>query len=120
MAPNASAPMRIGTGSSDEAPTGFMVIKREVFLAVAKHYPPLNYAPDGPAGYPQTHLHWRFFDTVVVSQSGRYLCQDYAFCQLWRAMGGKVWTDLNCPLVYHDQIDYRGNLVESLHAQRHM
>jgi len=75
-----------------------MVIKREVFLAVMKHYPPLNYMPDGPAGYPQTHLHWRFFGTVVDPHSGRYLCQDYAFYQLWRAMGGKVWADLNCPL----------------------
>jgi len=31
-----------------EAPTGFMVIKRHVFLAMMKHYPELNYVPDGP------------------------------------------------------------------------
>jgi hypothetical protein len=54
---------------------------------------------------------------MVDPQSGRYLRQDYAFCQLWRAMGGKVWADLNCPLVYRDQIDYRVNLVEILYAQ---
>jgi hypothetical protein len=37
----------------DEAPAGFMVIKRETFLAVMKHYPRLNYTPDRPAGYPR-------------------------------------------------------------------
>jgi hypothetical protein len=31
-----------------EAPTGFMAIKRHVFSAMMKHYPELNYVPDGP------------------------------------------------------------------------
>ena len=38
------------------APTGFMVIKRHVFLAMMKHYPELNYVPDGPLNNPR----WRF------------------------------------------------------------
>jgi hypothetical protein len=30
-----------------------------------KHYPELNYVPDGPPNNPQAHLHWRFFDCMV-------------------------------------------------------
>jgi hypothetical protein len=48
-----------------EAPTGFMVIKRHVFLAMMKQYPELNYVPDGPPNNPQAPLHWRFFDCMV-------------------------------------------------------
>ena len=53
-----------------EAPTGFMVIKRHVFTAMMKHYPQLNYVPDGPPNNPQAHLHWRFFDCMVDPELG--------------------------------------------------
>lgn len=33
----------------DEASTGFMCIKRQVFLEMMKHYPELNDTPDGLA-----------------------------------------------------------------------
>jgi hypothetical protein len=49
----------------DEAPTGFMVIKRHVFSRMMERYPQLRYTPDGPPGHPQAHLHWLFFDCMV-------------------------------------------------------
>ena len=86
-----------------EAPTGFMVIKRHVFTGMMKHYPELNYVPDGPPNNPQAHLHWRFFDCMVDPDSGRYLSEDYAFCRRWRDMGGKIWVDLDCKLTHLGQ-----------------
>jgi hypothetical protein len=100
-----------------EAPTGFMVIKRHVFLAMMQRYPELNYVPDGPPNNPQAHLHWRFFDCMVDPDSGRYLSEDYAFCRRWRDMGGKVWVDLSCKLGHLGQHMYRGDLAESLKVQ---
>ena len=100
-----------------EAPTGFMVIKRHVFLAMMQRYPELNYVPDGPPNNPQAHLHWRFFDCMVDPDSGRYLSEDYAFCRRWRDMGGKVWVDLSCKLGHLGQHMYRGDLAESLRVQ---
>src|SRR5262249_11976935 len=40
-----------------EAPTGFTVIKRQVFKLMMEKYPDLNYVPDGPPNNPQPHLY---------------------------------------------------------------
>jgi hypothetical protein len=100
-----------------EAPTGFMVIKRHVFLQMMERYPELNYVPDGFPNHPLAHLHWRFFDCMIDPDSGRYLSEDYAFCRRWRDMGGKVWVDLECKLMHLGQHMYRGDLLESLRLQ---
>ena len=100
-----------------EAPTGFMVIKRQVFPMMMKHYPELNYVPDGPPNHPQAHLHWRFYDCMVDPESGRYLSEDYTFCRRWRDMGGKIWVDLNCKLMHLGQHLFGGDLAESLRVQ---
>jgi hypothetical protein len=100
-----------------EAPTGFMCIKRDVFIRMMKHYPELNYAPDGPPNNPQAHLHWLFFDCMVDPDDKRYLSEDYAFCRRWRDMGGKVWVDLDCKLTHLGQHNFRGDLAESLKLQ---
>ena len=100
-----------------EAPTGFMVIKRDVFSKMMKHYPELNYTPDGPPNNPEAHLHWLFFDCMVDPDSRRYLSEDYAFCRRWRDMGGKVWCDMHSQLHHLGQHMYRGDLAASLKAQ---
>jgi hypothetical protein len=100
-----------------EAPNGFMCVKRDVFRRLMEGYPNLRYTPDGPPGHPQAHLHWRFYDCMVDPDSGRYLSEDYAFCRLWRDLGGKVWVDLECKLNHLGQHMYRGDLAESLRVQ---
>ncbi len=100
-----------------EAPTGFMCVKREVFRRLMAHYPHLRYTPDGPPGHPRAHLHWRFYDCMVDPDDGRYLSEDFAFCRLWRDIGGKVWVDPDISLGHLGQHIFNGNLAESLKAQ---
>lgn len=100
-----------------EAPNGFMVVKRNVFLAMMQRYPELNYVPDGPPNNPLAPLHWRFYDCMIDPDSGRYLSEDFAFCRRWRDMGGKVWVDLNCKLNHLGQFMFCGDLAESLRVQ---
>jgi hypothetical protein len=100
-----------------ETATGFMCIKREVILRMMKHYPELNYVPDGPPNNPDANLHFLLFDCMVDPDSGRYLSEDYAFCRRWRDMGGKVWVDTLSRLVHLGQYNFRGNLVESMRLQ---
>jgi hypothetical protein len=100
-----------------EAPTGFMVIKRQVFHQLMKHYPELNYCPDGPPNNPQAHLYWLFFDCMVDPDNRRYLSEDFAFCRRWRDIGGKVFVDMESKLQHLGQHMFNGNLTESLQAQ---
>jgi hypothetical protein len=100
-----------------EAPTGFMCVKRGVFERLMQGYPQLKYTPDGPPGHPLAHLHWRFFDCMPDPDSGRYLSEDFAFCRLWRDLGGKVFVDVDCKLGHLGQFIYEGNLYDSLRGQ---
>ena len=106
-----------GFAEVQETSTGFMCIKRDVFVRMMEAYPDLQYTPDGPPGHPLAHLHWRFFDCMVDPDSRRYLSEDYAFCRLWRDLGGKVFVDVESRLDHQGQHLYPGNLLESLKRQ---
>lgn len=97
-----------------EAPTGFMVIKRQVFPRLMQHYPELNYVPDGPSGNPEQPYYWLFFDCMVDPDTRRYLSEDYAFCRRWRDIGGKVFADMHSNLGHLGQHMFRGDLAQSL------
>lgn len=103
-----------------EATTGFMAIKREVFIKMMRHYPELNYVPDGRETDPLAHLYWLFFDCMLDPDSRRYLSEDYAFCRRWRDMGGKVYADLESRLDHLGQHTYAGDFGASLRAQGHL
>lgn len=100
-----------------ETSTGFMCIRRNVFYKLMDAYPDLIYTPDGPPGHPLAHLHWRFFDCMVDPDSRRYLSEDYAFCRLWRDIGGKIYVDTLSQLGHQGQRMYEGNLIESFRRQ---
>lgn len=101
-----------------EIGTGYMLIKREVFLRWAKQYPQYAYKPDhvGQAHFDGSRYIHAYFDCIIDSKremtivddlgtrkkdelvevggSDRYLSEDYFFCQQWRNMGGEIWL---CP-----------------------
>lgn len=79
-----------------DGPTGFMMIKRDVFERMEKEYPDLMCKND--------HQNRDFddycavFDCMIDPVSKRYLSEDYAFCRRWQQMGGKIWADINTSL----------------------
>lgn len=97
-----------------EAPTGFMVIKRGVFLRMMRELPDLQYTPDGPPTLPHRDLFYRFFDVLVEPDTGRYLSEDYAFCRRWRDLGGKVFVDARAKLSHQGVYLYEGDFGETL------
>ena len=96
-----------------EAPTGFMVIKRNVFERMMKHYPELQYMPDS-VGVADKGLHYRFFDVMVDPVTRRYLSEDYGFCRLWAGMGESIYIDANSNLSHQGAKLYRGSFADSL------
>lgn len=96
-----------------EAPTGFMVIKRQVFERMMAAYPDYQYVPDS-VGVEDKGLHYRFFDVMVDPKTRRYLSEDYGFCRLWSAMGESIYIDANSNLSHQGAKLYRGNFSDSL------
>ena len=97
----------------NEAPTGFMVIKRSVFERLMAAYPDLNYVPDS-VGVPDQGLHYRFFDVMLDPKTRRYLSEDYGFCRLWEGLGEAIHVDANSSLTHQGAKTYRGDFANAL------
>lgn len=82
--------------------TGFMLIKRSVFEKIIDQAPEFKY---------NGHLMNDFFPCKVID--GHYLTEDYAFCQMWREKGGKIWADLSICLNHEGWHSYRGNPLQT-------
>ena len=96
-----------------EAPTGFMLIKRQVFERMMQAYPELRYTPDMMDSNTQ-HLNYRFFDVMVDPETGRYLSEDYGFCRLWEKLGGEIYVDANSNLSHQGGKIFRGDFAASM------
>ncbi len=87
-----------------EAPTGFMVIKRHVFLADDEAVSRAQLRSGRAARTTRRRPCTGASSTAwSIPNSGRYLSEDYAFCRRWRDMGGKIWVDLDCKLMHLGQ-----------------
>jgi hypothetical protein len=72
--------------------TGLMLIHRRVFESLK---PDTTSSLLGSVLVGQIEAEHRvhhFFDTGVDQKTGEFLSEDYAFCQRWRAKGGKIYA----------------------------
>ena len=97
-----------------DGPTGFMVIKREVFQKMADHFPELLCKNDHQnRDFDEYHA---LFDCMIDPDSRRYLSEDYAFCRRWQQMGGKIYADVRTTLGHVGTLPFTGSLSERLKA----
>jgi len=99
-----------------EAPCGFMVISRDVFLRMIDFYPSLQYRDD-QADSDKSDFYWLFFDCMLEASTRRYLTEDFAFCHRWRQMGGKIQADATSQLSHAGQYVFRGDFQQFLLAE---
>lgn len=79
-----------------DGPTGFMVIKRDVFKRMEEKFPELWCKNDHQnRDFDDYHA---CFDCMIDPVSKRYLSEDYAFCRRWQQMDGKIFADVNTTL----------------------
>jgi len=83
---------------ADYAGTGFMMIDRAVFEKLREKFPERKYE-EGKVGES-----FAWFDPRV--KDGVYLSEDYAFCEDWRAIGGKILVDPSVRLIHHGTFGY--------------
>ena len=93
-------------------PTGFMLIKREVFEKLAKAYPDkktVNKQLVGNKVETMDNNWYTFFETGVDPKNG-YLGEDICFCKLWTDIGGKIYGDAKTSLSHFGSHSYTGSL----------
>lgn len=84
--------------------TGFLLIRREVFLALAPHCK--TYSPAPSAGPGQMQIS-EFFPVGV--ENNTYLSEDYYFCKKWKDIGGTLWLAPWVKLNHVGQYNFQGD-----------
>jgi len=95
-----------------DGPTGFMLIKREVFKKMEEHYTDLNCVNDHQNR--DFDKYCALFDCMIDPVSRRYLSEDYAFCRRWQQLGGKIHADINTTLGHVGNLPFSGKLSQRL------
>lgn len=73
--------------------TGFICAKRETFLAMQERYPESAYVADYGERLPEFDFWPMGVYRPTPDDPGRYLSEDWYFCQRWLDMGGDVYAD---------------------------
>jgi len=95
-----------------DGPTGFMLIKREVFEKMEKNFPELLCNNDHQNRDFETY--YALFDCMIDPISKRYLSEDYAFCRRWQQMDGKIYADVQTVLGHVGNLPFSGNMKQRL------
>lgn len=100
--------------------TGFLMIARPVLERLCAAYPETRYFTDDSAdkdffrrnGAPTPR--YALFETRIDPDTGRYLSEDYAFCDLCRRIGEPIWADLASRLDHIGFSTYSGDVAVKL------
>ena len=98
-----------GPTEVDYAGTGFMMIDRKVLQKFKEAFPEREHDEGGQPGgnrpdQPGKSFAW--FDPRVDGEKSLYLSEDYAFCQDWRSLGGKIMCDPTVRLKHWGRYGY--------------
>jgi hypothetical protein len=95
-----------------DGPTGFMMIKRQVFKDMEEKYPELWCKNDHQnRDFDDYHA---CFDCMIDPQNKRYLSEDYAFCRRWQQMDGKIYADVHATMGHVGNLPFSGCLKDRL------
>jgi hypothetical protein len=91
------------------AGTGLMMIRRAALERMIAAFPETRYSAAHtqpvPSGSPNQYA---LFDCMIDPETRHYLSEDYAFCQRWRSLGGRIWLDTRGTLVHIGQHEFLG------------
>jgi len=105
-----------GVMEVSHAPTGCMLIKRQVFDKMIKAYPEdrieQHTIVNGEAKI--TENMYNFFDTIHEPDTKKYYGEDFGFCKKWTKIGGKCYCYVEDPITHIGEYQYSGSLKDNL------
>jgi hypothetical protein len=99
-----------GFATGPYAGCGFMMVTRTAIEALMGAFPQTRYVCSHNAENPSRSAYqYTLFDTLIDPASGEYLSEDYAFCQRWQSIGGKIWLDTRSRLSHTGPREFTGD-----------
>jgi hypothetical protein len=100
-----------GFATARFAGTGFQLLKRAVFERLIAAHPETRFGHvDTPADQAPTAANlYALFECLIDPATGRYVSEDYAFCERWRALGGTIWLDLHSRVAHTGAQTFEGD-----------
>ena len=98
------------------SPTGAMLIKRDVFTKMIKAYPEKEIKQNTVINSKLVSKKnmWNFFDTIHDPVDKTYLGEDFGFCKLWKAIGGKCHAYVLDEITHVGEHQYTGKFADEL------
>ena len=99
-----------------DSPTGCMLIKREVIEKMIEKYPDKEIVQKTVINgkYVNKPNMWNFFDTLHDPKEKTYNGEDFAFCKLWRDIGGQCFAFIDDPIAHIGEHQYEGRFADEL------
>ena len=98
------------------APTGCMLIKRNVFEQMIEAYPDTRITQETivDGRLQKKPFLYNLFDTYHDKKTKHFLGEDFAFCRLWRKLGGKCYCYIMDYITHVGEFQYTGRLWDEL------
>ena len=109
-------PVVDGVIEVSHAPTGCMLIKKEVFDKMIKAYPndKIEQATIVNGKALIDEYNYNFFDTIHDPETRKYYGEDFGFCKKWTAIGGKCYCYVSDDITHVGEYAYNGKLMDNL------
>ena len=101
-----------GFAEVKEGATGFMLIKKEVFLKLKDNYSDLKFTPRPSSILSGSDNCYDFFKVGNYKDKNgnvNYLSEDFYFSTLWRDIGGKIFADMTSELSHLGKFSFHGS-----------
>jgi hypothetical protein len=106
-----------GVAEVSHAPTGCMLIKRNVFEKMMEKFPELKIVQPTILNGQMTErpYFYNFFDTYHEPETKRYYGEDFGFCKRWAEAGGKCHIIVSEDYISHiGEYRYTGRIIDDL------
>ena len=105
-----------GVAEVSHAPTGCMLIKKQVFDTMIKAFPDkkINQPTIINGEEKEKKYFYNFFDTYHEPETKRYYGEDFGFCKRWTEIGGKCHILVDEYITHVGEYKYTGRLMDDL------